>query len=110
MIESFLLKVKRAETPFYSFLNRTGKALLHANLPVPSFLFPILRGMYHTHFGIRYFFRYLTVFLYSGPLFRSRCISVGRNLHMTFLPDITGHPRIYVGNDVSLFGSLSITS
>jgi acetyltransferase-like isoleucine patch superfamily enzyme len=110
MIESFLLKVKRAETPFYAGLNKFGKALLQVNLPVPAFLFPILRVFYHLHFGARYFFRYLVVFLYRAPLFRSRCVSIGHNLHLTFLPEITGHPKIYIGDDVCLFGDMFVTS
>jgi acetyltransferase-like isoleucine patch superfamily enzyme len=110
MIESFLLKVKRAETPFYAKLNKTGRALLCANLPVPAFLSPLLRVAYHLHFCVRYLLRYFAVLVYRYPLFRSRCASIGRNLQMTFLPDITGHPKIYIGDNVRLFGGISVVS
>jgi len=35
---------------------------------------------------------------------------VGRNLHLWLMPDVTGHPKIYIGNDVNLFGHLAIAS
>ncbi len=35
---------------------------------------------------------------------------MGRNLHLWLLPDVTGHPEIYIGNDVNLFGHLGVVS
>ena len=41
MFESFILKIKRAETPFYARIKGIGKALLTFQLPLPRFLDPI---------------------------------------------------------------------
>jgi len=47
---------------------------------------------------------------YREALFRSRCQSVGRNLSLSWLPDITGHPEIYVGDDVCFEGHFGVMS
>ena len=47
---------------------------------------------------------------YRGPLFKARCEQVGKNLHLWFLPHVTGPARIYVGDDVKIFGHVSVMS
>ncbi len=48
--------------------------------------------------------------LYRIPLFRSRCVAAGNRLSLNWLPDISGHPRIHVGDDVRFEGHFAVTS
>jgi acetyltransferase-like isoleucine patch superfamily enzyme len=47
---------------------------------------------------------------YRSPLFRSRCISCGKNFYLDAIPHIVGHTRIYIGDDVKFFGTIGIMS
>jgi acetyltransferase-like isoleucine patch superfamily enzyme len=44
------------------------------------------------------------------PLFRSRCVSVGKGLQLAALPFISGHAEIVVGDDVEFTGKVDILS
>lgn len=83
---------------------------MHSNLPVPFFLRPLYRALYGLHFGILFTCRWALNYFYREPAFRARCTSVGRNLHLWLLPDVRGHAKIYIGNDVNLFGHLGVGS
>src|SRR5262249_26233467 len=109
-IEHLLLKVRRGENPFYRALRSFARKTMRSTLPVPRFLFPVLRLIYHAHFGVLIATRWLLNYLYREPIFRSRCVSVGERFHMWFMPDITGHPRISIGSQVNFFGALAIIS
>ncbi|MBL8232072.1 MAG: acyltransferase [Bryobacterales bacterium] len=110
MIEQWILKIKRGETPLYRTLRRLITGAMRARLPLPKFSYPLFRLLYHFHYFVLFSGRWLINFFYREPLFRSRCASVGRNLHLTLMVDITGHPQIHIGNNVNLFGHLGITS
>jgi acetyltransferase-like isoleucine patch superfamily enzyme len=110
VIESFLLRIKRAESPFYRMLRRLAQGLMRSRLPVPRVFFPLFRFLYHLHFGVIYGARWCLNFFYREPLFRSRCVSIGEGFHMWLMPDISGHPHITIGNHVNFFGHISIMS
>lgn len=110
VFERITLKVRRGEGPLYGTVRKVAKAMLHSNLPVPGFLAPIYRGLYHLHFLVLYAFRWGLNYFYREPAFRARCTSVGKNLHMWLMPDVTGHVQIYIGDNVNLFGHLAIAS
>jgi acetyltransferase-like isoleucine patch superfamily enzyme len=84
--------------------------MLHSNLPLPGFLKPFYRTLYQAHFLVKYAFRWALNYFYREPAFRSRCTQVGRNLHLWLMPDVSGHTKIYIGNDVNLFGHLGVGS
>lgn len=107
---SFALKVRRAETPFYAALKRLAKALLIFEIPGFGILVPVLRAIAFTKAVILQTARRLLVVFYRAPLFRSYCVSVGRNLYLELVPSISGHTRIFVGDDVYISGALSIAS
>jgi len=46
-----LLKIRRGETPFYRRLKLVAAAVQSSALPVPHFLRPVLRLVYHTLHG-----------------------------------------------------------
>ena len=110
VFEQFGLRVRRGEGWFFGGIRSIVKKMLRSNLPLPTFLRPFYRALYHLHFLILYACRWTLNYFYREPAFRSRCTSVGRNLHLWLMPDVTGHAEIHIGNDVNLFGFLGITS
>ncbi len=110
VLSEFNLKLRRGESPFLRAVRNTVKTLLRSNLPLPGFLRPFYRALYEAHFLILYAFRWVLNYFYREPAFRSRCTSVGKNLHLWLMPDVSGHAEIHIGNDVNLFGHLGIAS
>ncbi|MGA8029519.1 MAG: acyltransferase [Bryobacteraceae bacterium] len=107
-IDALLLKIKRGENPFFRWLRTLGYALFQANLPVPRALRPALGFLYNLHFLIWLAFRTFKTFVYCEPLFRARCASAGKRLHVALLPRLVGRPSIRIGNDVKLHGRVTI--
>src|SRR5690348_1360645 len=95
--DQITLKVRRGEGPFYGAIRSLVKGMLHSNLPLPGFLKPFYRTLYQSHFLVKYGFRWALNYFYREPAFRSRCTSVGRNLHLWLMPDVSGHTKIYIG-------------
>lgn len=106
----FLLKLKRAETPFYRFLKRTVQKFRGASLPVPRLLKPGFRFLYELHFVLLLAFRWCRNFLYCQPLFRARCAHVGKNFRMERLPFVYGPVEIHIGDHVAFEGRVDILS
>jgi serine acetyltransferase len=107
-LDSFVLKIKRAETPLYARLKRIGKAVLTFQLPIPRTLDPI--------FSLIRFLQVLSfeteerigVACFRFPVLRAQCVSIGKRLQMERLPYITGPVRIYLGDDVRLSGQSTV--
>jgi acetyltransferase-like isoleucine patch superfamily enzyme len=108
--QSFLTKVRLQETPFHAFLYRAGKGLFQAQLPVPGVLRPLFRGLYFLHFAIRGLYWRFLIYFYRGPIFRARCDSVGKNLAVDLLPDVPGHLKLILGDNVRLNGFFGVNS
>jgi len=106
----FLLKLKRAETPFYRFLKRLAQKLQRASLPVPRLLKPCFRFLYELHFLVVDGWRWLRGFFYSQPLFRARCAHVGQGFRMELMPFVYGPVEIHIGDHVSFEGRVDILS
>ncbi len=104
------LKIKRAETPFYAGLKRLARSLIHFDLPFwrPWGLF--LRTIYVSAKVIIGGFRRLVAIVYYGPIFKSYCVSCGRNLYLELVPSIRGPVKIFVGDHVYISGALGIGS
>src|SRR5689334_23293735 len=98
VVNQFVLKVKRGETPFYRGIKSFLLTLLHSSLPTPSIVRPFFRGLYYAHFAARNFGRWALNYFYREPLFRCRCTRVGKRLMVTLLPDVDGHVDIYIGD------------
>jgi acetyltransferase-like isoleucine patch superfamily enzyme len=109
-VQQILLKIKRRQGPFYGTLKQIIRWALAFQLPVPAILRPILRSLYFGHFLIWQAGRWFLNAFYRGPLFRARCEHVGRNFIITLLPDAQGHTRIWIGDDVKLFGKIGIST
>jgi len=108
--ETIILKVRRGETPFYRRLKTIAKAVLSSTLPLPRFSHPVLRlGFYLQQTAFRtaaFFFSYFI----REPLFRGRCVCVGKRFRLTRMPYVVGHAKIYIGDNVNFFGKVDIFS
>lgn len=103
-----VLNIKRAETPFYAALKRVAWAVIHFDLPYwrPWALF--VRATYVSTKTVAGAFRWLLAVVYYGPIFKSYCVSCGRNLYLELVPSIAGPVKIFVGNNVHISGALGI--
>lgn len=110
MIDGFILRIRRQETPFYRFLYNLAVRVKTANLPLPRFVHPVLGLFYSWHQGVLSFFRCMATYFYIEPLFRGRCESVGKRFTLYKMPYVIGHTKIRIGDDVNFFGKLDIFS
>jgi acetyltransferase-like isoleucine patch superfamily enzyme len=111
IIDRLILRVKRAETPPTRLLKRLLRSFFNPTLPpIPRFFLPPLRLVYEAHFLTISVFRWILTVCYRNPLFQARCASFGRRVSIDQMPLVTGHVRIYVGDDVKFGGRVSIFS
>src|SRR5271157_5232875 len=107
-MDQFLLKLKRGETPFYRLLGNVVRRLMRGHIPFPRFVYPLFRLLYSFHFGVVYTMRWILNTIYREPLFRARCASVGKRFSLTFLPDVGGHLKVFIGDDVNFYGDVGM--
>ena len=106
-VQEFILRVKRAETPFYARLKRIAKQTLIFRLPVPRALDWLFLSISYLK-ALRFEFdERISVALYRFPLLRARCSHVGKRLQMELVPGFSGPIKVYLGDDVCLSGKLS---
>jgi acetyltransferase-like isoleucine patch superfamily enzyme len=105
-----LLRIRRGDTPSFAKIKKLIGILLRAHIPIPVFSKRLFRGMYIGHQAIHRTLRRLYVFLYAEPLLRGRCDHVGERLFLWNLPFIHGHTSIRIGDDVSIYGKIGISS
>ena len=106
----FVLKIKRAETPFYSSLKRLARAVIYFDLPLGRSWGLLLRPIFITqHIVIAVFRRFLAV-VYYGPVFKSYCAACGDHLSLELSPAVSGPVKIFLGNQVCISGELAIAS
>jgi len=110
MIESFILKIKRGEGPFYGTLRTVAIRLTTGTLPLPRFFRPVLSGLFHGHAMTRAVLLRLWAYFYLEPLFRGRCETLGKRFQLTNMPEVDGHVKIYIGNNVNFFGKVGVYS
>jgi acetyltransferase-like isoleucine patch superfamily enzyme len=102
MLEEFLLKIRRRESPFYERLYQGAKALRSFEVPVIPLLHPFL---YRERQARLTFLHFLTRSFYYSPLFKSQCRRVGRRLDLIGgIPLIMGHLCLELGDDVTIHG------
>jgi acetyltransferase-like isoleucine patch superfamily enzyme len=108
VIDNFLLNVRKAETPFYARLKSFAKSLMHMDLAVPAPILSLYNVLSYLRLAVRRTWTFFAVLLYRAPMFRSRCVSVGKRLSIERMPHIVGTPRIVVGDDVRISGVIGI--
>jgi len=109
-VQSLLLRLKRAETPFFKSARRACTYCLSATIPVPSTLRPVGRLFYELRFCIPILWKRFSSLIYTTPLFSCRCETVGKRLQLRKLPVVSGHASLHVGDDVRFSGSCAISS
>jgi acetyltransferase-like isoleucine patch superfamily enzyme len=110
-VDTFILRLKRGETPGYRAARAIATRLIRPQSPpLPRFLKPLLRAAYEIHYAVIIVARLLITVFYRHPLFQARCASVGANLGLGGLPFVSGHVEIHLGNDVLLGGNLTVLS
>lgn len=109
-MSGFLSRVRAGKTPFFSALKRLVRWLFHTTLPVPRILRPIFRFLYDVHYTLLIGARWSLNCFYRGPLFRSRCAHVGKDFQLTLMPWVSGPVEIHIGDRVSFYGKVDITS
>jgi acetyltransferase-like isoleucine patch superfamily enzyme len=110
LLDQIVLKLRRGDTAFFRALRDGLKRLQRSRLPAPRLVLPFFRFLYSLHFGVIYGSRFVLNYFYREPLFRSRCVSVGKHFHLALMPDVTGHAQIRIGDNVSFYGKVGITS
>lgn len=109
-VEFFVLRLKRADTPFFKAARRVLDSFFTATVPVPQVLKPAGRLFYECRFYVPRVLKRFKSLIYTSPIFRCRCESAGKRLRLLHLPVIQGHTVIHVGDDVSFSGRLAIQS
>jgi hypothetical protein len=107
---SFVLKLRRGDTPFYRRLRQLAHNVRSSNLPLPRFFNPVLRGGFHIFHNPELAIRWALGYFIYEPLFRGRCESVGKRFRVTRMPWVVGQSKIYIGDDVNFFGKVDIFS
>jgi maltose O-acetyltransferase len=101
-MNKFILKIKRAETPFYAFLKNSAKRILRFHLPTIKI---IHLPLYNISKSTIFVFRKLMQAFWSVPVFSARCTEVGEGLSLpNGIPYIIGsHLKIILGDNVTIY-------
>jgi maltose O-acetyltransferase len=101
MLGKIVLKIKRRENPFYTFLYDLGKLTLSFHLPTIK---AIHLPLYHLDHFVKEGSRWLLQAFWWAPLFRARCERAGKNLRLpNGIPLVLGsHLKIFIGDNVSI--------
>lgn len=104
---NFAVKIRRRETPLYDRIYRIASW-------VRNFPFPCIKPLHsalHMEWSVRTsiwnnFWR----IVYYEPMFKSQCVSVGRNFRMAYagngLPGISGDLKISIGANVTILSNI----
>lgn len=82
--------------------------LFHSELPVPTWLYPVIRGLYRSGImlseGAGLAYKWLVV----TPVVRAVCHQVGPGLRIERIPYIRGNGRIEIGEQVYISGRIGV--
>lgn len=109
-LESLILKVKRANNPFFKLAKSVYRGVQNASLPVPAPLIPAGKFIYHLHGLLWIAGTRILSGIYREPVFRCRCEKAGKRLNLALMPEAFGHTRIFIGDDVVCHGKFGIFS
>lgn len=107
-IDSFIVKVRKGETPFFAFLKRTGKNVLRFQIRAPRFAFPLIRAMAMLDWWSYEVHERLAVIFYRYPVTQTLCQEIGPGLEMEKIPSISPGVQVFIGSQVRLSGRIAI--
>jgi len=101
MLSTLILKIKRKENRFYRITYNVARYIMNFNVPVVKV---IHLPLYNLDYFLKESFNWLVQTIWSIPLFKSRCVSAGKNLKLpNGIPYISGsHLKIYLGDNVTI--------
>jgi acetyltransferase-like isoleucine patch superfamily enzyme len=104
MISTFILRIKRRDNVFYAFLYKLAKWIRSFHIPTIKI---IHLPLYYFDYSIKVLAARIVQIFWSVPLFRARCETAGRNLHLpNGIPLIVGsHLKIFLGDNVTIMRS-----
>ncbi len=101
---SLILRIKRADTPFFAWLKGFLKSVMRCNF-IPS-IKPVHLFLYQLHVFVNNAFHRAYNGLWCVPAFQARCKSHGKNLNLPCgMPLVIGNLQIEIGDDVSILDS-----
>ncbi len=109
-VGTFLLRVRRAETPASKKAKDIAVWVMRANLRIPQVLRGPGRSLYELRALVLCGWRRIKTFLWAYPLFACRCDAIGKRVVLEALPNVSGHTLLYIGDDVRFSGSFSVCS
>jgi acetyltransferase-like isoleucine patch superfamily enzyme len=107
-IDEFIIKVRRGDTPFYSFLKRAAKSGLRFQIKAPRFAYPLIRAIATLDWWSYELHERLAVILYRYPVTQTLCQEIGAGLEMELIPSIGPGVQVYLGANVRLSGRIVI--
>ncbi len=110
MLGQLIVKIRRADTPFYRRLKGIARSFLNSSMPTPGVLRPAYRMLYWGYFHSRGFVDHSISYFFRSPTFRARCTACGKRLYVHRLPEALNHTKIYLGDDVRIHGKIGIAS
>jgi acetyltransferase-like isoleucine patch superfamily enzyme len=109
-VDSIVLRLKRADSPFFKSARTAVDFCRTATMPVPQRLKPLGRAFYEFRFHLPILWKGFKSLIYTTPIFRCRCESVGKHLQLCALPNVSGHTILHIGDDVRFSGSFAVSS
>jgi acetyltransferase-like isoleucine patch superfamily enzyme len=109
-LNSVVLRLKRADTPFFRSARKAVDCCRTATIPVPQLLKPVGQLFYEFRLFVPIVWRRFKSLIYTTPIFCCRCESVGKHLQLCALPVVNGHTVLQIGDDVRFSGSFAISS
>ncbi len=103
-MNELILKIKRADTPFFAWLKGFLKTIMRCNF-IPS-IKPIHLFLYQAHVIVRDILHRAYNGLWCVPAFQAKCYRHGKNLSLPCgMPLVLGPIRIEIGDDVAILDS-----
>jgi acetyltransferase-like isoleucine patch superfamily enzyme len=109
-VDSVVLRLKRADTPFFKYARKAVDFCRTATIPVPQPLKPVGRLFYEFRFYLPILWKRFKSLIYTTPIFCCRCESVGKHLQLYALPEVKGHTVVHIGDEVRFSGSFAVSS
>jgi len=110
MLDRIILKIRRRETPFYSWFYSFLKRITRLEIPCVK---PFHNLLYRERQLRISFLRWFGLKLYYEPIFKSQCVSVGKNFRIIRgvsqgIPYLSGKLFIEIGDNVTLHSVITL--
>lgn len=109
-LDSVVLRLKRADTPFFKSARTAVDFCRAATIPVPQLIKPAGRLLYEFRLYVPIMWKRFKALIYTTPIFCCRCETVGKHLQLCALPKVNGHTVLHIGDDVRFSGNFAISS